>query len=1012
MVKYFIAIAVCIAISGCVAEIESLGGNPFQEATTPGDNSSADDTGPNGNQAEDGLGNGDSSDGTVPEEAMPEETVPEETVPEETVPEETVPEETVPEETVPEETAPDGTTPDLPAEDDIDEGMHEEDAPIDPAPVDPETEVPAPEEDTTVWQHCAKEKQICSFSGTTTVRYGAADSWSTLTITESTVCSNDVFGDPISGTAKTCQVPDDVQLTEPEVLDPEPPVPPVVEPNAPPAGFTRWSDPASWGGPVPANNATVTIASGKRIWLDQNLTLASLKIEGELLCADQNLAITAGMIMVHGKMTCGTPSQPYTDNLTITLTGNKPANVAKDGSGMGTKLIGVMMGGVLNLHGEERTSWLQLDDTARAGDNQITLSEAPNWRAGDKLVITSTAKNYKEAETVTIKAINGRIVTLTANLKYRHFGEIQSYSNDERTWDVDTRAEVGLLSRNIKVVGDTGSAAEKYGAHVMVMVGSEAYLSGIEMTRVGQYGLKGRYPFHWHMALDATGQYIKNSSIHDSYNRCVTVHGTHNTVVADNVCFKHVGHGFFLEDGIEQGNLFDHNLGLWTIRPPEADALLETDFKQGPASRGPATFWISNANNTFTNNSAAGSDGLGYWYDTQDKVTGPSATLAEAKNYSPRKSTFGGFTGNTVHSSRMALSICSESSGRPGYQPANGNGALIKDFTVYYGGIGAIWPCNMYHRFENIMVLDTGDHSGISSAKAAFVSAFPAYIDDSLFVSNSKLAGNNPQPRAAFGIYDFGTKVTNSHFVNYSEDNAMSPLFVEVGGGVTFMFQGLSNITRDNSDLMLLTGGLSKESTSGNVIRDYDGSLSGRSGRWSIVPKSPLMKDSTCIASTAAKDEGVLCPYYYGQLMIKTGTINSLPSFPTTRTDLSGVSRNTSPHAARKFIKVFMPLNQSDYHHIVDFTTELTTGKLKALTKLELQMDYGLDGDTAMIGLKNLKPGAKITKSGWTQVNSLTALREHAGRAWYVTGNTMHIKFKTTGTSKAFGARDSVNVVF
>ncbi|BCE00022.1 G8 domain-containing protein [Marinicellulosiphila megalodicopiae] len=790
---------------------------------------------------------------------------------------------------------------------------------------------------------------------------------------------------------------------------------PTVEEPALPAGFKVWSDPETWGGNVPANGSSVTITKNMKVMLDQNITLKSLQINGELRCAEQNLNITADSIMVHGEFTCGTELKPFTNKLNITLTGAKPANVAKDGSGMGTKLIGVMMGGVLNLHGQERTSWIHLDETAAKDAQQIVLSETTDWRAGDQLVITSTSQDYKQAETVTIEKIDGLIVDLKAPLKYKHFGEIQSYFNDTRGWDVNTRAEVGLLTRNIKIRGDIQSNDDKYGGHVMVMINSQAYLSGVEMDRMGQYGLKGRYPFHWHMVQDATGQFIKNSVIKNSYNRCITVHGTHNTVVSDNVCYKHVGHGIFLEDGIEQGNTFDHNLVLWATRPPEADALIPSDFEKGPASQGPASFWISNGNNTFTNNAAAGSDGLGYWYDTEDKVTGDSAALAEAKNYNPRKSDFAKFKDNTVHSSGMALSICSRSEGRPGYEPTNVNGALIENLTVYFGGIGAIWPCNRYHRFKNIKVLDTGYSTGINSKRAAFVSAFPAFIDDSLFVSNSKLAGSKPVTRAAFGIYDFGTRITNTHLVNYSQDNADSPMFVRVGGGVTFMYQGVTNLTRDNSDLMLSVGNenSSNVATSANVIRDYDGSISGKPGRWSITPKSPLMIDDSCVASKASKDDGVLCPYYYGQLLIRTSDINKLPGIATTRSDLAGVTKNTLMHVARKFYKVYIPLNKTDYHLELDFENEFTTGALKSLTTLPLSMEYGYEvGDTAMIALKNLKPTAKITKTGWVQVNSLNALKNHAGQAWFKSGNVMHIKFKTTSNSVQLGVNDRVDILF
>jgi cell migration-inducing and hyaluronan-binding protein len=42
----------------------------------------------------------------------------------------------------------------------------------------------------------------------------------------------------------------------------------------------------------------------------------------------------------------------------------------------------------------------------------------------------------------------------------------------------------------------------------------------------------------------------------------VTVHGTHNQRVENNVTYNNVGHCFFVEDGIESGNQLVHNLGI------------------------------------------------------------------------------------------------------------------------------------------------------------------------------------------------------------------------------------------------------------------------------------------------------------------------------------------------------------------------------------------------------------------------------------------------------------------
>ena len=112
------------------------------------------------------------------------------------------------------------------------------------------------------------------------------------------------------------------------------------------------------------------------------------------------------------------------------------------------------------------------------------------------------------------------------------------------------------------------------------------YLAGVELNRMGQNMKLARYPIHWHLVGDAQGQYIRNSSIHDTYNRCVTVHGTNIVQVENNVTYNTVGHCFFLEDGIEHGNQFVHNLAIQVKCHPSKDVCPDQPCRAG--ERGPS----------------------------------------------------------------------------------------------------------------------------------------------------------------------------------------------------------------------------------------------------------------------------------------------------------------------------------------------------------------------------------------------------------------------------------------
>src|SRR5690606_29188484 len=152
---------------------------------------------------------------------------------------------------------------------------------------------------------------------------------------------------------------------------------------------------------------------------------------------------------------------------------------------------------------------------------QVWVLDAGDWEVGDEVVLASTDFDPRQAETRYIAAIRGDRITLDEPLEYMHFGEV--------TFGVDQRGEVGLLTRNIKIQASPDAAESYFGGHIMAMPGSQMYVEGVELYRMGQHMTLARYPIHWHLVGEAgEGQYIRNAAIHETFNRCVTVHGTHN----------------------------------------------------------------------------------------------------------------------------------------------------------------------------------------------------------------------------------------------------------------------------------------------------------------------------------------------------------------------------------------------------------------------------------------------------------------------------------------------------
>jgi hypothetical protein len=394
----------------------------------------------------------------------------------------------------------------------------------------------------------------------------------------------------------------------------------VVPPSS--AGGTNWSDPTLWGGTLPGTNAAVVIPSGKTVVLDTDVNIRNLRVEGTLVCADKDLALTTNWILVNGgKFECGTQAAPFQKRLVITL---NATDQAEDIMGMGTKFLAAL-GGTVDLHGSSKTSWTKLDGTAQAGATQIKVLEASNWRVGDRISIAPTDFDPLEAEERTITAISGTTLTLDTPLKYRHWGKIQTLGTTGQT--LDQRAEVGMLTRGITIQA-VNAPGSHFGGHTMFMSGAVARLSGIEVAGMGQLGQLGRYPIHFHLLGDAGSKsYLKNSTIHNTLQRGVVVHQTNNLTIENNVVFNVTGHAMFLESAVEVNNTFDKNLVMLVKMVPKAMRGPNKEFELYDSFNGaqyqnmknrvtPSGFWISNQHNRIINNTVAGVQmGYGYWYN-------------------------------------------------------------------------------------------------------------------------------------------------------------------------------------------------------------------------------------------------------------------------------------------------------------------------------------------------------------------------------------------------------------
>ncbi len=465
------------------------------------------------------------------------------------------------------------------------------------------------------------------------------------------------------------------------------------------------------------------------------------------------------------------------------------------------------------------------------------MLNAAGWRVGDEIVLASTDFDPRQAERRTISAISGNTITLDKKLDYMHFGKI--------TFDVDERGEVGLLTRNIKIQASPDAEQSYFGGHIMAMPGSKMYVSGVELNRMGQHMTLARYPIHWHLVGDARGQYIRNAAIHDTFNRCVTVHGTNNLRVENNVTYNIVGHCFFLEDGIEHGNEFVRNLAIQikchptkpcvpTNLAPNGENSFTNENRLAyrtasfsgkdtllPSDNTVAAYWITNPDNTFVDNVAAGSDANGFWLSLPEHPQGAFLGTDIAKNTWPRRTRFREFRNNTAHSNfdgfMFDRNINAENifglagpSYMPRENPADPDSKRLEthfeNLTTYKNRNGGFWGRGELFVVRNLKAADNAIGYTMSTGSIGD-DLFTSRVVDSLFVGETENIGNPTTPEEiAYGrslpkrlipdfpirgyeYYDYRLDVANTTFVNFQDNKqrgsgALSWLLF-TGAGVT-----------------------------------------------------------------------------------------------------------------------------------------------------------------------------------------------------------------------------------
>ncbi len=816
----------------------------------------------------------------------------------------------------------------------------------------------------------------------------------------------------------------------------------------------NWSDPATWSNGVPDGSSRAIIPPGQWVRLDGLESAAKQIVVHGILDVEETSDVTRHLTTdwIHvnsgGVFQIGTAIDRYDEgDFVLTLTGTNPNADYTIETATGTMEItdndGFLMaagGGRLQFFGEDKLSFTKLAQTASAGTNLIVVENliernfdgvtsaasdgVLNWEVGDEIVIASSTRDYSGEEVRTITGVSDlgdgtSLLALDSALSNRHYGEIETYSNDSRTYDIDMRAEVALISRNVRIQGlaeqDTDNffgdrarynagLSEGIGGHIMIMdTAGQISVEGVQLDLMGQTGQLGRYPIHWHLAGDRTGDVLRGVSITNSNNRGVTIHGTHNTLIQDVVLHDIQGHGFFMEDAVETGNIYLSNITFGIHKVGRSAAvgdwlpdlndpfIVDTHDHVGQNPNrflSSAGFWMTNPDNTWVGNISAGSEGTGFWFIFPEHAIGVSASDPQYANTNARRTNMRLYDHNSAHSS-----------------PIGFNYDRGPDITVPVGGQilihwdGQTWLPPQEPQLDNTTVYQTRIaiyHRGLianfheNRFADNFTNTFITFtqrITDTLYVGHSR--GNATPSNIVTGhtLYDGANTLDGVHFAGFAASNAHT-------------FRGHSAALRHTHHVMTNTS-FENDGSAGHVsIANQSGGATHSSGANQFTPSAVYDGDGTLTGAVGGGAGHTIVsnhPFFYDAADFKPSGWNAWVSDDTYsllhfNMNNGNTVRFTAPDGdstsgSGSNSKTVVKMDAGDY--TVDFPSRAGNG-----INILYYVRVGPDDGATMVRFAGI--ANSLRPNGVSQVGSVTTLRNANSTSYAISGNDLWVKFHSS----------------
>jgi parallel beta-helix repeat protein len=127
--------------------------------------------------------------------------------------------------------------------------------------------------------------------------------------------------------------------------------------------------------------------------------------------------------------------------------------------------------------------------------------------------------------------------------------------------DFEMATEVMNLERNVLITGEHADFHQtQQGIHTVQAHGGVMKLSYARIEYCGQRDVMGKYCMHLHLVGKCPECVFRGNAVDESHQHGITIHGTHDSLVDNNVLFNARGQGIYIEDGNEMNNTVSSNV--------------------------------------------------------------------------------------------------------------------------------------------------------------------------------------------------------------------------------------------------------------------------------------------------------------------------------------------------------------------------------------------------------------------------------------------------------------------